>query len=102
MTACSPNRSIRRPAGSAPATRISANALTTLAAVAVLTPNWRANSGMAGATIPYPSATVNETAVRTSTSRGRSRNGPRGGPGTSALCQGEVGIKGPLPLGGRG
>src|SRR6266571_2391482 len=37
---------------------------------------------MPGATIPYPSATVNETVVRTATSRGRSRNGPRLGRGT--------------------
>src|SRR6266568_3570808 len=32
---------------------------------------------MPGATIPNPSATVNETQVRIATSRGRSRNGPR-------------------------
>ena len=38
ITACSPNRSTRRPAGSAPTTRSRANALTTLAAAAVLTP----------------------------------------------------------------
>jgi hypothetical protein len=39
ITLCSPNRSTSRPAGSAPSTRISANALMTLAAAAVLTPN---------------------------------------------------------------
>ena len=87
MTARSPNRSASRPAGRAPITRMSANALTTLAAAAVLTPNPRANSGIAGATIPYPRATVNETAVRIGTSRGKPRNGPRGWPGTRKLCQ---------------
>src|SRR5215472_7247661 len=49
---CSPNLSTSRPDGSAPAIRISANALITLAAAAVLTPNCRANGGMPGATIP--------------------------------------------------
>jgi len=38
ITLCSPNRSTRRPAGKAPATRSRANALTTPAAEAVLTP----------------------------------------------------------------
>ena len=52
MTLCSPKQSTRRPAGRAPTTRISANALTTLAAAAALTPNSWANSGMAGATTP--------------------------------------------------
>src|SRR6185437_6679291 len=41
------------------------------------TPNWRAKAGMPGATIPYPSATVNDTADRIAASRGRSANGPR-------------------------
>ena len=77
ITTGSPNRSTRRPAGSAPTMRIRANALTTLAAAAVLTPKWRANAGMSGATIPNPSATVNATAVRMGTSRGRPRKGPR-------------------------
>jgi hypothetical protein len=52
MITGSPNRSTRRPAGSAPMTRISANALMTAAAAVSLTPNCLANSGMAGATIP--------------------------------------------------
>ena len=52
ITSREPNRSTIRPAGSANATRISANALITLAAAATLTPNWRAKAGMAGATIP--------------------------------------------------
>ena len=38
ITPGSPNRSTRRPAGSAPTMRIRANALITLAAAAVLTP----------------------------------------------------------------
>ena len=87
ITTCSPNRSTSRPAGSAPTTRISANALITLAAAAVLTPNCRANAGIAGATIPYPSATVNEIAVRTPTSRGSPRNGPRDRPGTNGIVR---------------
>ncbi len=77
MTRRSPKRSTRRPAGRAPSTRSRANALTTLAAAAVLTPKCRANAGISGATIPNPSATVKETAVRMATSAGMSRNGPR-------------------------
>jgi hypothetical protein len=75
MTTGSPNRSTSRPAGNAPSTRISAKALITLAAAATLTPNCRANAGIAGATIPYPSATVNETEDSTAASRGSPRNG---------------------------
>src|SRR5215469_12035108 len=85
ITAGWPNRSARRPAGSAPTMRIRANALTTLAAAAVLTPKWRANAGMSGATIPKPSATVNEMAVRIGTSRGRPRKGPRCGRNTNGI-----------------
>ncbi len=72
ITPGSPNRSTRRPAGSAPTTLISANTLITLAAAATLTPNWRAKAGIAGATSPNPSATVNATAERIATSGGRS------------------------------
>ena len=86
ITPGSPKRSTRRPAGSAPTTRISANTLITLAAVVTSTPNWRAKAGMAGATIPNPSATVNETAVRIATSGGRSWNGPRRTPRTKRHC----------------
>ena len=86
ITPGSPKRSTRRPAGSAPTTRISANTLITPAAAVTLTPNWRANAGMAGATIPNPSATVNETAVRTATSGGRPRNGPRRAERTKGHC----------------
>src|SRR5262249_6191447 len=50
---------------------------------AALTPKWRANSGIPGATIPYPSATVNETALRIATSRGRSAKIPRRERGTT-------------------
>ena len=63
ITPGSPKRSTRRPAGSAPTTLISANTLITLAAAVTLTPNLRAKAGMAGATIPNPSATVNATAA---------------------------------------
>jgi hypothetical protein len=52
ITRREPNRSASRPAGNANATRISANALITLAAAATLTPNWRAKAGIPGATIP--------------------------------------------------
>jgi hypothetical protein len=52
ITRREPNRSTSRPAGIANATRISANALITVAAAATLTPNWRAKAGMPGATIP--------------------------------------------------
>ena len=86
ITPGSPKRSTRRPAGSAPTTLISANTLITLAAAATLTPNWRAKAGMAGATIPNPSATVNATAVRIATSGGRSWNGPRRAPRTKRHC----------------
>jgi len=85
MTTGWPNRSARRPAGSAPTMRMRANALTTLAAAAVLTPKWRPNAGMSGATIPNPSATVKEMAVRIGTSRGRSRKGPREGRSTNGI-----------------
>src|SRR5215813_8379614 len=90
ITAGWPSRSARRPAGSAPTMRISANALTTLAAAAVLTPKWRANAGISGATIPKPSATVNEMAVRIGTSRGRPRKGPRGGRNTKGILPGRA------------
>ena len=86
ITPGSPKRSTRRPTGSAPTTRISANTLITPAAAVTLTPNWRAKAGMAGATIPNPSATVNETAVRIGTSGGRSRNGPRRAERTKGHC----------------
>ena len=86
ITGGAPKRSTSRPAGSAPNTRISANTLITLAAAATLTPNWRAKAGMTGATIPNPSATVNDTAVRIATSGGRSRNGPRRAPRTRRHC----------------
>jgi len=86
ITPGSPKRSTRRPEGNAAATRISANTLITLAAAAVLTPNWQAKAGMAGATIPNPSATVKATDARIATSGGRSRNGPRRAPRTKRHC----------------
>ena len=49
---CSPNRSVSRPAGSAPTIRMSANALMTLAAAVILTPNCWPKTGIAGATMP--------------------------------------------------
>ena len=85
----SPKRSTSLPEGSAPMIRIKANALITLAAAAVLTPNCLANAGMPGATIPYPSATVKDTELRIPTSRGRSRNSPRRGLDTTGILPGQ-------------
>jgi len=86
ITLASPKRSTRRPAGSAPTTLISANTLITLAAAATLTPNLQAKRGMAGATIPNPSATVNATEARIATSGGRSWNGLLRTPRTKRHC----------------
>src|SRR4051794_26062190 len=72
----SPIRLTSRPTPSAELSRISANALTTAPAAARDTPKLRANSGIAGATMPKPAATKKATAASTATSRGRPRNGP--------------------------
>ena len=56
---------------------MNANAEITAAAAVRVTPNSRANTGIAGARIPKPIATANATALSTTTSRGRPRAGFR-------------------------
>src|SRR6266536_5155208 len=73
----SPNAFTSRPANGAVTSRAAANALITAIASVVLTPKWRANSGIAGATTPKPTATMNATAASAPTSAGSSLNGPR-------------------------
>ena len=67
---------------------MSAKAETTAPAAAGPTPNCRANSGMAGATMPKPRATQNATSARTKVSRGSPRR-LAGRGGTGPPCQGE-------------
>src|SRR6185437_8488791 len=76
-TTRSPIRFTSRPTPSAETSRISAKALTTPAAAVRDTPKLRANTGMAGATMPKPAATKNATADSTATSIGSPRSGPR-------------------------
>ena len=49
---------------------MTANAVMTKVAAAMLTPKCRAYCGRTGATTPYPSATTKFAATRTQTSRG--------------------------------
>src|SRR5450631_1587100 len=62
----------------AEAKRTRANTEMTAPAARLVTPKFLANSGMAGATIPKPSATEKATTVRTATSGGRDPKGFRG------------------------
>src|SRR5450432_3351608 len=71
-TTRSPMASTRRPTPSAEASRMNAKADSTAPTSARPTPKWCANSGMTGATMPNPTATLNATAVSTATSFGRS------------------------------
>src|SRR5690349_19144652 len=73
----SPNALTIRPANGAVTSRAAANALITALASVLLTPKCSANSGIAGATTPNPTATMNATAARAPTSTGSSRSGPR-------------------------
>src|SRR5450755_2707196 len=73
-TTRSPMASTRRPTPSAEASRMKANADSTAPTSARPTPKWCANSGMTGATMPNPTATLNATAASTATSFGRSPN----------------------------
>lgn len=75
----SPYRSTNRPPPRADTKRISAKAEMTAPAAVLPTPNERANSGIAGATTPKPTATETATAARTVTSRGSPVNGLRTG-----------------------
>jgi hypothetical protein len=63
-----------------------ANALMTAADAVRSTPKCRAKTGIAGATMPKPTAMLKATAARTETSRGRPAKGPR-----RARCSVEVG-----------
>src|SRR5579859_4320498 len=66
----SPNAFTSRPTNGAVTSRITANALMTALAAVLPTPNWRANNGIAGATTPKPSATMNATTISARTSAG--------------------------------
>src|SRR6476660_5828477 len=66
----SPNRWMSRPAGGAPTSRISANAVMTNVAAAMVTPKLRAYCGNTGATTPYPMAMTAFAVTRTQTSAG--------------------------------
>jgi len=79
-TSRSPRRSTNRPATGAEAKRTSANTEMTAPAAKLLTPKSLANRGIAGASIPNPSATENATAVSTATSGGNDPNGLRADP----------------------
>lgn len=70
----SPRRSVRYPANGEVTKRTSAKTEMTALASKVLTPNERANTGIAGARIPKPSATQNAMADRTATSAGKPAN----------------------------
>jgi len=55
--------------------RATANAETIKPTAALLTPKERANTGIAGRTIPNPNATKNDAKINIFTSRGKSANG---------------------------
>jgi hypothetical protein len=74
-TALSPNLSTRTPEIKPEANRVIANAETIKPIAALLTPKDFAKTGIAGMTIPKPTATKKEAATSTETSRGRSLNG---------------------------
>ena len=66
----SPTRLTSQPAGKAPKKRMRAKTETTAAAAVFETPNSLAKRGIAGKTMPNPTATAKATAVKTATSRG--------------------------------
>jgi hypothetical protein len=76
-TALSPNLSTRTPDINPDAKRVIAKAETIKPIAALLTPKDFAKTGIAGITIPKPTATKNDAAIRDETSRGRSLNGER-------------------------
>ena len=84
----SPSRLTRLPPAKAETKRISAKTLITDDAARLETPNVFANTGIAGARMPKPSATKNATAVSTATSRGSPYIGRRW---TKVLDSGEGG-----------
>ena len=73
----SPKALTSRPLNGAAISRAAANALMTALAAVLLTPKWLANSGIAGATTPNPSATMNATIASAVTSVGSSRRDSR-------------------------
>jgi hypothetical protein len=64
------------------AKRVIAKAETINPIAALFTPKDFAKTGIAGITIPKPTATKKDAAIRIETSRGRSRNGERINPVT--------------------
>ena len=76
-TALSPNRSTNVPEISPEQKRVMAKAETIKPIAALLTPNDFAKTGIAGITMPKPTATKKDAATRIDTSRGRSLNGDR-------------------------
>lgn len=74
MIVRSPNRLTAQPAAGLLTSRMAAKTLITALAAKAETPKVRANSGMAGITMPKPSATQNAMAARTLTSRGNPPN----------------------------
>jgi hypothetical protein len=76
-TALSPNLSTKAPEISPDAKRVIAKAETIKPIAALFTPNDLAKTGIAGMTIPKPTATKKDAAIRIDTSRGRSLKGER-------------------------
>jgi hypothetical protein len=76
-TARSPNLSTSTPEISPEAKRVIAKAETMIPIAALFTPKDFANTGIAGMTIPKPTATKKVAATSDETSRGKSRNGER-------------------------
>jgi len=81
-TALSPNLSTRTPEIKPDAKRVMAKAETINPIAALLTPKDLAKTGIAGITIPKPTATKKDAATSDETSRGRSLNGERINPVT--------------------
>ena len=76
-TALSPNLSTKVPEIRPELKRVIAKAETIKPIAALLTPNDFANTGIAGITMPKPTATKKDAATRIETSRGSSLNGER-------------------------
>ena len=76
-TALSPNLSTKVPEIRPEQKRVIAKAETIKPIAALLTPNDLAKTGIAGITMPNPTATKKDAAIRIDTSRGRSLNGER-------------------------
>jgi len=74
-TALSPNLSTNVPEISPEQKRVIAKAETIKPIAALLTPNDLAKTGIAGITMPKPTATKKDAAIRIETSRGRSLKG---------------------------